>query len=134
MLLKATIVFLALAFSLLVLPTKSDAEPQTIPIPLTPKDYISIYADVYGVSEKQLLATAFCESNLKTSAIHYNDGGKGKHSVGIFQFQYSTFMNWSKIMGEKLDYYSYHDQIKLAAFMFSKKQGSQWTCYRKIYL
>lgn len=95
---------------------------------LSPKEYISIYSKKYGISEANLLRVAKCESGLKKDAIHYDDGGKGKHSRGIMQFQQSTFLVWEKKLGEDLDYHSYHDQIKLASFMWSKGQQNQWTC------
>jgi hypothetical protein len=96
--------------------------------PKTPEEYILMYAQKYDINESMFLKVAVCESSLNPDAIHYHDGGKGKHSVGVFQFQESTFLTWEKIFGEDLDYYSYHDQIKLAAFMFSEKQQSQWSC------
>lgn len=111
------------------LPQRIDADDLQIITSLTPQEYISIYATQFNVSEKQLLVVASCESNLKPTAFHKNDGGKGKHSIGIFQFQESTFLTWEKKLGENLDYYSYQDQAKLAAFMFSQKQQSQWTCW-----
>src|SRR5688572_13879987 len=125
MLAKAIIVACVLS-SLLVIPQRTGAEPQII---LTPQEYISLYAQKYGAVESQLLKVATCESKLKPNAINYHDGGKGKHSFGILQFQESTFLAWEKKFGEDLDYYSYHDQIKLGAYMFSKGQQKQWTCY-----
>jgi hypothetical protein len=80
-----------------------------------------------------LSRVAWCESSHNPSAIHYNDGGKGKHSVGILQFQEATFLHYEKEIGEDLDYYSSYDQIKVANYMLEKGQGRQWTCYRKIY-
>ena len=111
-------------------PTK--AESPTSPITLIPQEYIIKYAKEFNTSPDVLLAVAKCESNFKPNAIHYNDGGKGKHSVGIFQFQESTFNTWEDILGEDLDYYSYADQSKLAAFMVSEGQLRQWSCARII--
>lgn len=107
--------------------------PKIKEVELTPKQYIELYAKRYNVSASELLAVAKCESKLNPKAINYNDGGKGKHSVGIFQFQKFTFNAWSKKMGLALNYYSYHDQIRLASWMFSKGQQKQWSCYKKIY-
>lgn len=81
-----------------------------------------------GEQSKKLLAVAKCESSLNENAINRNDGGKGKHSVGILQFQKSTFDFWSNKMGSTYDYYSKVDQIKVAKFMFDEKQEWQWTC------
>jgi hypothetical protein len=125
---KTIIVLLAL-FSLLGFqPQRIHAEEQVI---LTPGEYISLYAQKYGASDVELLKVAKCESGLKPSAIHYNDGGKNYHSVGIYQYQELTFNGFSKLLGEKLDYYSYHDQIKLTAFIFAKypNMKTHWTCW-----
>lgn len=98
----------------------------------TPQELISLYARQYGASEKELLTVAKCESGFKPNAVHTNDGGKGKHSVGIFQYQESTFNGFAKLLGEELDYYSYNDQAKLTAFIFAKypKLKTHWSCYR----
>ncbi len=105
-------------------------------IPATPSQLISMYARQYGASEKELLIVAKCESRLNPDAIHYNDGGKGKHSVGIFQYQKSTFDGFDNLIGEDLDYYSYNDQVKLTAYIFAHypKLKSHWTCYRIHYM
>jgi len=99
---------------------------------LSVNEFISLYASKYGISENTLLKVAKCESNLKPNAINYHDGGKGKHSFGVMQFQKSTFDYWETKLGEDLDYYSYHDQIKLASYMFSKGQIKQWTCGKNL--
>lgn len=96
-------------------------------------ELIQVYSIKYNVSPVQLSKVIECESKFNPKAFHKDDGGVGKHSVGILQFQKSTFDLWSARLGEKLDYYSYHDQIKLGAYMWSKGQQSQWTCYRKLY-
>jgi hypothetical protein len=125
----------SIIFFLVALPLVAFAKPTTIEeiqIPITPKEYISLYALQYGASEKELLKVAMCESSLNPNAIHYNDGGKGKHSVGIFQYQERTFDGFDDLIGEDLNYYSYQDQAKLTAYIFAKypKLKSHWTCYR----
>lgn len=129
MFVRTLILTLAIASLFAFQPQRTEAEPEQIKEP-TPKELISLYASQYGAVETQLLKVASCESGFNPKAFHKDDGGKGKHSVGIFQFQESTFLHWEKKLGEDLDYYSYHDQIKLASFMFSKGQQKQWTCYR----
>jgi len=120
-----------LASVLIAIPPFKDTYQKPPDIPnLPPKAFITKYAVEYGISENTMLKIAKCESGLKPNAINYNDGGKGKHSVGIMQFQRSTFDYWSSKLGEKLDYYSYHDQIKLASYMVSEGQARQWTCAR----
>ena len=105
-------------------------EELEIPVVLTPRQSVSLYALKYGAVESELIKVASCESNFNPKAIHYNDGGKGKHSVGMFQYQRTTFDGFSKLLGEELDYYSYHDQAKLTAFIFAKypRLKSHWTC------
>ena len=129
------LVFLAI-LSLIIISSKGNAEAPIIPVvvitPPTIEELISFYAIKYGIDEVDFLAVAKCESRLEKNAIHFDDGGKGKHSVGLFQFQESTFLAWEKKIGEDLNYYSYHDQIKLASYMFSKGQQNQWSCYRLI--
>lgn len=85
----------------------------------------------YGGSQAQIIHTiAHCESRLNPKAINYHDGGHNKHSVGILQFQEATFKEWSKRLGEELDYYSSYDQIKVAKYMIEKGQARQWSCAR----
>lgn len=98
------------------------------PKPLSTQDYIVKYAQVYGVSQKQLLTVAFCESSYKQSAV--GDGGKAK---GIFQFHKPTWDYFTKQMGESLDRNSVHDQAKVAAWAFAHGYQSHWTCFSKYY-
>ena len=78
----------------------------------------------------ELKKVAWCESRYNPQAINYNDGGKGKHSVGILQFQESTFLAYEKKLGEDLNYYSSFDQIKVANYMVEQGQIHQWSCAR----
>lgn len=126
-------VFLAI-LSLIMSSSKGSAEAPVIPVIPTVQETITKFTKEYQIDETMFLKVAYCESKLNPNAIHYNDGGHGKHSVGIMQFQHNTFVTWSKIMGEDLDYYSYYDQIKLASYMWSKHQENQWSCYRLISL
>lgn len=93
-------------------------------------DLIDYHACIYETEAEPLKKVAYCESRLNPKAINYHDGGKGKHSVGIFQFQERTFNYWETKLGEDLDYYSAYDQAKLASYMFSQNQQKQWTCSR----
>lgn len=96
------------------------------PKPLTVQETIVKYAQVFAVPEKELLTVAQCESGFNPKAI----GDQG-HAVNIFQFHKPTFETYAQKLGENLDYYSYHDQAKLAAYMFSIKQQKHWTCWIK---
>jgi len=111
------------------------AESPLIPTPInepTVEELVVKFSKEYQIDGALLLRVARCESSLNPKAVHYNDGGSGKHSVGVMQFQEATFNNWSKILGEELDYHSSYDQVKLASYMWSKNQERQWTCYRTI--
>ena len=122
------IIFLLVLLPLVVL--AKPVETTEIEIPATPRELITQYALKYGASETELLKVATCESRLKPNAIHYNDGGKSRHSFGVFQYQEKTFDRFDDLMGEDLDWYSYNDQIKLTAYVFAKypKLKSHWTC------
>lgn len=128
------IIVLCLLLPLVVYATKpiKATELEISELQLTPKETISMYARQYGASEIELLAIAKCESSFNPNAFHKNDGGKGKHSVGIYQYQEATFNGFDNLLNEDLDYYSYHDQIKLTAYVFAKypKLKSHWSCYR----
>jgi len=121
--------------SLLVLPQRIGADdPIIVVIPkvLSIQENILKYAEIYNVSHKQLLTVAKCESQLNPKAHNKNDPNGG--SRGIFQFQTSTFNRYSSILKiEEPDIWNSEQQIKVAAYMFSKGQQKQWTCYRNIY-
>lgn len=126
---------LVLVSSLIGFPTQLIAEPlEIVPVvkPLSIPELIQVFSIKYNVSPKLLSKVIECESQFNPKAFHKDDGGKGKHSVGLLQFQKTTFDLWSAKLGEELDYYSYHDQIKLASYMWSKGQAGQWTCFRKL--
>lgn len=127
------LIVLCFFLPLVVLGAKPE-KTEELEIILTPRETISMYAHKYGASEIELLAVANCESKLNPNAIHINDGGKGKHSVGVFQYQETTFDGFDNLLKEDLDYYSYNDQIKLTAYIFAKypKYKSHWTCWRII--
>lgn len=97
---------------------------------LTVEEILKEIPPKYGVKSETVKKIAHCESTLNPKAINYNDGGPGKHSVGILQFQKITFDGYSKKMGEDLDYYSTYDQAKVASYMISKGQIHQWSCSR----
>lgn len=97
---------------------------------LSVTETIKLYAELHQVSEIELLTVAKCESGYNPKAI--GDGGK---AVNVFQYHKPTFIAFSKLMGEELDYYSYTDQAKLTAWIWKHKPGykSHWTCYTKFY-
>lgn len=110
--------------------THSDQVPITQPtVALSPVEYADIYTEQYGVDSNVFKKVMFCESGNNPEPRGYNDGGK---AYGIMQFHKETFDTYSKQLGEVLDYHSSMDQIKLAAYMFSIKKQTQWSCYSKV--
>ena len=101
-------------------------EPQVI---LTPIEMVDKYAIQYGVNQTIFKKVMYCESGGKPAPKGHNDGGR---AYGIMQFHRPTFDSYSKKLGEKLDYKSYNDQIKLAAYMFSIGEANHWTAYRAL--
>jgi hypothetical protein len=94
---------------------------------LTPVEYATIYANHYGIDEGVFKKVMWCESRNNPDAV--GDNGKAKN---VMQFHKPTFDSYAKKLGEDLDYNSYHDQIKVAAYMFSIGEAKQWTAYRAI--
>lgn len=92
---------------------------------LTPTQYADKYATQYGIDASVFKKVMFCESSNNPKAI--GDGGRAKN---VMQFHKPTFDAYAKKYGEELDYNSYHDQIELAAWMFSKGEQGHWTCYK----
>lgn len=90
---------------------------------------ITHYTALYGANEDQLRKTIKGESTFRCDV--YGDNGK---AYGIAQFHKPTFERWSKELGEELDYYSCHDQIKLMSWAFSKgdKYKRHWTAWRNL--
>ncbi len=89
------------------------------------------YAIKYGIKGSEFLNTLKCESGLDPKAWNHTDPHGG--SKGIAQFQQSTFNKYSKLAGiENGDVWNPFDAINTAAFMFSKGQQGQWSCYTMI--
>ncbi len=108
----------------------SDQEPiQTVQEPvkeiiLTPVQYADKYTKQYSVDTVLFKKVMFCESSNNPNAI--GDSGLARN---VMQFHRPTFNTYANLMGEELDYNSYHDQIKLAAWMWSKGLQYHWSCY-----
>lgn len=86
----------------------------------------SYYSDLYGSDYNLVMSVLDCESDFRMVP---GDGGR---SFGIGQFSKETFARHSKLLGENLDYYSKHDQIKLVAYIFSlgrKDLMREWSTY-----
>ncbi|HAS92268.1 MAG TPA: hypothetical protein DCS12_08565 [Clostridiales bacterium] len=100
---------------------------EIIPSELSVAGQIEYYSNLYGADSKIVSKVIQCESRGNITAI--GDSGK---SFGIAQFQKPTFINLSNKLGEELDYYSSHDQIKLLSWSMANGYGRLWTAYRAI--
>lgn len=83
----------------------------------------------YGIEDQYDTAVAVvqCESGFRTDVY-----SRGRISYGVAQFRESTFDWFSKMKGEKLDYYSPYDQLDLLAWAFSNGYQKHWDCYRML--
>ena len=112
----------------MTVPVMAEApKPVTPPKVLSVKETIELYAEVYDANVDELLDVAMCESSLNPKA--RGDGGR---AVNIFQYHRPTFDRFSNLMGETLDYYSYHDQAKLTSWIWANypQYKNHWTCSR----
>lgn len=98
-----------------------------IEVTLSPVEYADKYATQYQIDSRVFKKVMWCESNNDPNAV--GDSGKAKN---VLQFHEQTFVSYAKKIGGILDYDSYHDQIKVGAYMFSIGQARQWTTYRAI--
>lgn len=121
---KNLIVILGMVLTLSV-PVMAEAPIKVEPKVLSVQETISYYAKQYGVSEYELLKVSKCESSYRP-----NIYGDGTRAFGIFQYHKPTFIAFSKLMGEQLDYYSYNDQAKLTSWVWKHYPNykSHWTC------
>lgn len=90
--------------------------------------YIERYSCEYDVDKKTIRLIIKGESNFSCNPKGHNDGGR---AFGVAQFHKPTFQMFSKEMGEQLDYYSCHDQIKLLAWSIANGKGDHWTTYTR---
>lgn len=91
----------------------------------------------YGFSaqkEARWLATVRCESKFKPKAINLNDPYGGSRGIG--QFLTSTYDTWGVLAGFKpkeLNIWNARQQLEVMAFMWSRGQQHQWSCYNLLY-
>lgn len=97
--------------------------------PLTPLEYADLYTKEYSVDPIVFKKVMWCESQYQPNPPGSNDGGA---AFGIFQFHRGTFNDYAPRVSEGLDYYSYKDQIRVAAYMFSIGEADQWTCWHSV--
>lgn len=97
----------------------------------SPETVLRAAAVRFGISPDQLVAVARCESGLRADAV-----GDHGASVGILQFKEATFRaNAVRYFG-----YSVGDLRRdveasavVAAWMWTRGQAYQWTCWRTLY-
>lgn len=99
--------------------------PVVAPADLPVKDLIVKYAREYGVDLEMSLAIAKCESGF--NPVIFGDNGL---AYGTYQFHFSTFVAFAKEMGEKMEYDSIVDNIKLANWAFANGKLRHWSCAR----
>jgi len=130
---KAIATMFALMVIAIPLPNQFSANSiTTAEVPYKNLDNLSVveliehYSAIYGQDPALMKKVAECESKYNIKAL--GDSGR---AFSVFQFHKGTFNNWSKEKGEKLDYKSYHDHIKLAVWAFSKGESyrGHWTSY-----
>ena len=89
-------------------------------------DLIAENSVIYDVPNSTLIKLFKCESDFRENAV-----GDNGLAYGIAQFHKQTFEAFAKQEGEKLNYHSTYDQIKLTAWAIANGYGDHWTCYSK---
>lgn len=116
------------------LPAKAQAPTleKPAPCPTDVRGMIDCYAERYGANVDELNLVINDESGFTCNPKGWNDGGR---AFGVAQYHKGTFKNYAGKMGEPLDYYSCHDQIKLMAWQFANIPSSkcEWTLYKNLY-
>ena len=100
-------------------PTKTLAEYSVL-------ELIDYYSSIYRQDPVLLKKVAWCESQYEKDL-----PGDGGRAYSVFQIHKPTFEQWSKEMGELLDYGNYQDHIKVATWAFAQGEEyrKKWTTY-----
>lgn len=120
-------VWIAFLLAIILIPTAHAEAPSPTISEMTSAQLIEHYSELYGSSSNELEKVMACESGGNQKAI-----GDNGHSKGVYQYWEGTFNEFSKELGQKMDYNSSMDQIQLTAWAFSKGTDykNNWTCYR----
>ena len=111
-----------------VTPALADSVPQVEYTVDTAPLILEAFAVKYGIESKSFIEVAKCESGVVATTWNKADPHGG--SKGVFQFQPDTFKKWSKEASLiNADVWNPYDNIETAAYMFSKKQQKQWSCW-----
>ena len=113
--------------SLLGFPANAIAEPLVISPELPLEKQVELFTLVYGGDVELNKKVIGCESSWNVQA-----KGDGHSSKGIAQFQLESFNRMSKAFGEKLDYNSSYDQLKLFTWAMNNGYAKEWTAYRAV--
>lgn len=103
------------------------AEPLKISEELPLEKQVELFTLVYGGDAELNKKVIRCESGWDVKA-----DGDGGISLGVAQFQLESFNRMSKAFGEKLDYNSSYDQLKLFVWAMNNGYAREWTAYRAI--
>ncbi len=120
---------MSLAVAISASPLTASTDIPAPPIPHDVKGMIVYYGGQYGAEIPLLDKMAFCESTYNPKAV--GDSGRAHN---VYQYHEATFYSHAKLMGEKLNYKSAHDQIKLTAWISVNHPDKlrAWTSYRAI--
>jgi len=119
-----------LAFFFFAKTLKAKAPERTID-EYTPRELVTHYARVYGVSESSMVQVIKCESSFNPKAVNWQDSHRlSEGSHGIAQFSRETIKSYGNQIGlENPDPYSPKEAIEVMAYMFSKNLQRHWSCY-----
>lgn len=134
---KNIIVLLLLCFAIAFYPYKTRSvelqiqETTTLEVTIINKTYIeekvNQFSNIYNVDPKLVSKIIQCESQFDHDAL-----GDGGQAFGVMQYHKASFQRHAKLMGEELDYYSTHDQIKLSVWAIANGHAREWTSFRAI--
>ena len=85
------------------------------------------YARKYGVDTSLMADVINCESGWNPSVHNERDPNGGSYGLG--QYQWATFYKNAPFLFEKPDIHDPHQQLELMAYMWSKGQAGQWSCW-----
>ena len=124
------LILVILAFFFTVKIARAEAPERTLK-DYTPKELITHYSRLYGVSEPEMLRVIKCESSLNPNAVNWQDSHRlSEGSHGIAQFSKDTIAHFGKDIGlENPDPYNPKEAIEVMAYMWSIGKQKHWSCY-----
>lgn len=133
--------------ALLAMPAVAGGEPPSMPLIATQMpatealvlkmdidEVIALFASKHGLSDEDaelMKKVVFCESSNNPKAFNPHDPNSG--SKGIAQFQDATFAHYAKEVGlVDPDVWNPFHSLDVMAYMFSKNEHGQWSCYKMV--